>query len=197
MRNATCGHNDLAAWEVLMVEHGQALMRVRTEAATRLVAHVVRAFGRIAAPDLTLAIHLETTASFDPLAYATSLAAARQTDARRGSASIGPHRDDLRITLNGYPVRATASQGQHRAIVLALKSAEIAVIAAIRGIRPILLLDDVSSELDPERTAAFFAFLAGETGQVFLTTTRRDLILTGDGQRCDFQIRSGVLEQVG
>jgi DNA replication and repair protein RecF len=72
-----------------------------------------------------------------------------------------------------------ASQGQHRAIVLALKLAEIQVVVAARGMRPVLLLDDVSSELDRARTAALLDVLGGEQGQVLLTTTRRELIDTG------------------
>jgi DNA replication and repair protein RecF len=93
-------------------------------------------------------------------------------------------------------VRIAASQGQHRALTLSLKAAETAAIAAARGIEPILLLDDVSSELDPERTAALFAFLASARGQIFLTTTRRDLIVTpgiGPSDRQDWTVESGTL----
>jgi DNA replication and repair protein RecF len=70
-----------------------------------------------------------------------------------------------------------ASQGQHRALTLALKAAESAAIRAATGLEPIQLLDDVSSELDPIRTAALFSFLAEARGQIFLTTTRADLVL--------------------
>ena len=73
-------------------------------------------------------------------------------------------------------MRGFASQGQHRAAVLALELAEIEVVAQSRGTRPILLLDDVSSELDLERTTALLTFVREQEGQVFLTTTRPDLI---------------------
>ena len=76
-------------------------------------------------------------------------------------------------------MRGMASQGQHRAVVLALEPAEIDVIAEARGVRPVLLLDDVSSELDRARTAALFAALSKQRGQVLLTTTRPELIETG------------------
>jgi DNA replication and repair protein RecF len=92
-----------------------------------------------------------------------------------------------------------ASQGQHRALTLALKAAETSAIAAARGLEPILLLDDVSSELDPERTAALFTFLSLAHGQIFLTTTRPDLIVTpglGPSERRDFQIEAGALRHV-
>jgi DNA replication and repair protein RecF len=94
-------------------------------------------------------------------------------------------------------VRATASQGQHRAIVLALQLAEIEVVRGLRAIRPILLLDDVSSELDRDRTAALFASLRDKQGQVWLTTTRPELIetgfLPGMGDRRDFRVARGEI----
>ncbi|MGH7328253.1 MAG: DNA replication/repair protein RecF, partial [Polyangiaceae bacterium] len=82
-------------------------------------------------------------------------------------------------------------------IVLALKAAEIDVIAAARGVRPVLLLDDVSSELDRARTQALISFLGEQRGQVFLTTTRPELIesegLGGGSDRQDFRVERGAL----
>ena len=126
-------------------------------------------------------------------AYRTALAESRPRDVRRGSASIGPHRDDLVLDLATMSARLTASQGQHRALVLSLKAAELAVIGKARGVRPILLLDDVSSELDADRTSALFSFLASQRGQVFLTTTRPELIPFELEGRVDFRIVAGRL----
>ncbi len=72
-----------------------------------------------------------------------------------------------------------------------MKSAEVQVVGAARGSRPILLLDDVSSELDRARTAALFAFLREQRGQVFLTTTRPELMEIEPSERRDFRIESG------
>ena len=72
-------------------------------------------------------------------------------DIRRGHTSIGPHRDDIIIKINGNDVRTYGSQGQQRTAALSLKLSEIAVIREIKGEFPILLLDDVFSELDDER----------------------------------------------
>ena len=81
--------------------------------------------------------------------------------------------------------------------MLALKSAEIEVVGARRGVQPVLLLDDVSSELDKARTASLFEFLQEHHGQVFLTTTRPELIDTGAAggaqERVDFTVVSGQL----
>jgi predicted dehydrogenase len=88
----------------------------------------------------------------------------------------GPHRDDLRISLAGRDARTYASQGQQRAAVLAFKISEIRLLEEQLGFAPILALDDVSSELDPQRNARLFAFLSHFQGQVFITTTDRSFI---------------------
>jgi DNA replication and repair protein RecF len=185
---------ELEEWETLCVRHGLALMEARANASELLSASAAEAFRRIAAPDLILSLAYAPGAPRDEAAYRAALVERRPADVRRGSAAVGPHRDDLALAIGGHPVRGVASQGQHRAVTLALKSAEIAVIGGARGVRPILLLDDVSSELDRERTAALFAFLREQDGQVLLTTTRPELIDTGEAAaRTDFTIRSGVL----
>jgi DNA replication and repair protein RecF len=182
---------DLEHWEELMVLHGGAVMAVRAEAAQRLSAASLSAFSQIAAPGADLDVSYAASAPPDARAYRAALAASRAADLRRGGATVGPHRDDLVLRSGGRPVRGLASQGQHRAAVLALKAAEVHVVGEARGARPILLLDDVSSELDRSRTAALFVFLRQQRGQVFLTTTRPELIeLSGDDRR-DFRVEQG------
>ncbi|MGZ6989002.1 MAG: DNA replication/repair protein RecF, partial [Thermoanaerobaculia bacterium] len=138
-----------------------------------------------------LGVSYAPSAPRDEAEYRAALASSRASDARRGGAGRGPHRDDLALAIDARPVRGVASQGQHRAVVLALKSAEIHVVGEARGARPILLLDDVSSELDRARTAALFAFLREQHGQVFLTTTRPELIEIEGAQRADFRVEKG------
>jgi DNA replication and repair protein RecF len=90
-------------------------------------------------------------------------------DLRRGSTSIGPHRDDLHVLIDGQDARAYASQGQQRTAVVSLKLAEAALVARRTGERPVLLLDDVLSELDGERRAALLRQVGAE-GQVIITS---------------------------
>ena len=90
-------------------------------------------------------------------------------DILRGYTAIGPHRDDLEILLNELPARTFASQGQQRSLVLALKMAELRLKEAICEERPVLLLDDVMSELDGSRRSALFDLIRHH--QVFLTCT--------------------------
>ena len=187
---------DLVEWETLVVRHGLLVMEHRARAAELVAAKAIEAFARIAAPELALEASYAPSAPRDEQAFLEVLANKRAADLRRGSANVGPHRDDLALVIDGHPVRGVASQGQHRAVTLALKSAEIEVVGQARGVRPILLLDDVSSELDRARTAALFSFLREQRGQVFLTTTRPELIDTGaeGNARRDFVVRSGVVE---
>jgi len=83
----------------------------------------------------------------------------------------GPHRDDPEFLINGYPLRIFGSQGQQRSFILAFKTAQIIDLQNIKGINPILLLDDMTSELDNQRQSYFFNFLEKQKGQVFITTT--------------------------
>jgi len=189
---------ELDAYEAILAEHGARLTAIRALAVEELRETILEAFGRIAAPELRLEVRYEAGGSSDRDAAQRELAEARQADAQRKRASFGPHRDDLDLRLDGHEARVVASQGQHRALTLALKSAELSTIARARGVQPILLLDDVSSELDADRTAALFEHLALTESQIFLTTTRRDLIVSArlDAERADFVVEQGVLRRV-
>ena len=116
-------------------------------------------------------------------------------DMMRGFTTVGPHGDDLRASVRQTLAKHHASQGQHRALVLALKVAELSVLALRKKRVPILLLDDVSSELDRSRNRRFFQLLTKLGGQVFLTTTHREFILLDEGRQ-DYQVESGRIARV-
>lgn len=99
-----------------------------------------------------------------------ALAANLEAEVRRKTTLVGPHRDDLRFAIDGRPLDAFGSQGQQRTAVLALKVAEYETMRTRAGDAPILLLDDVLSELDAERAGGFLAAV-GSFEQAFLTTT--------------------------
>jgi DNA replication and repair protein RecF len=124
--------------------------------------------------------------------------AGRAKDLATQSTQFGPHRDDLAFEIGDQDTHTLrdaggfASQGQLRAIMLAWKTAELAVLARTHGDQPILLLDDVSSELDPARNAYLFEHLALQAGQVFITTTHEShVLLTRD--RADYRIQNGQI----
>ncbi|MDQ6691255.1 MAG: DNA replication and repair protein RecF, partial [Candidatus Dormibacteraeota bacterium] len=102
-----------------------------------------------------------------------ALARAVGEDIRRGATSLGPHRDDLLITIEGSDGRSFASQGQQRTAVVSLKLAESDLIEARSGERPVLLLDDVLSELDLSRRGALLERV-GDSGQVIVTSVEAD-----------------------
>lgn len=193
-RRAPHADGDLDAFEELCARHGAALTRCRRAAALALAPEILGAFRRIAAPELTLDVRYEPGGCDDEATARQELARMRERDAGRPTSAFGPHRDDLALVLDGHAARLVASQGQHRALALAMKLAELAAVAAARGLRPILLLDDVSSELDAHRTAALFELLAEASGQIFLTTTRPDLVASpalAGPDRQDYRLEAG------
>jgi DNA replication and repair protein RecF len=107
-------------------------------------------------------------------------------DRERRFTSVGPHMDELSLALDGKGARAYGSQGQQRALVLALKIAEIENIRALLGRPPLLLLDDVSSELDPDKNRFLLAYLRSLDGQAFLTTTDARLLAPAAGPETRF-----------
>jgi DNA replication and repair protein RecF len=151
---------------------------------------------RIAPAALRIEVAHLCRGTTDRQRFEQELALRRVVDARRGTATFGPHRDDLEILVDGRLARSHASQGQQRLITLGLKMAELEVVRSVTDQEPILLLDDVSSELDEERLAAVFSFLEGTESQVFVTTTRPELfdrVAVKRGDRADFRLDHGAL----
>lgn len=190
---------ELDAYEAILAEHGAALCRIRERTAARLAEALAPAFARMAAPGLELRVSLRSAGSPDPELFRRALGEARPVDVRRGSASYGPQRDDLELGVDGRSARRHASQGQQRVLSLALKVAELDCVRQARGAHPVLLLDDVSSELDAQRFEAVFALLRDVRSQVFVTTPRPELFVmaeVGPQERADFVLRSGALERL-
>ena len=118
------------------------------------------------------------------------LHASREEDIRRMTSTVGPHRDDLILTLCGQEMRAFASQGQMRTAVLALRLAELDMLTARQGETPLLLLDDVLSELDLGRRARLLERIRGV--QTLLTCT--DLSdLTGAKPQAVLKVKNGEI----
>jgi DNA replication and repair protein RecF len=131
-------------------------------------------------------------------AFARELREGRTRDLHRGTASFGPHRDELHLVIDGRPARSHASQGQQRLLTLSLKMAELTCVREVTGLEPMLLLDDVSSELDPERTQAVFELLRESRSQIFVTTTRPELFTNVSLKgplRADFLVQNGSLSK--
>lgn len=118
----------------------------------------------------------------------------QRSDERYGTTTAGPHRDDLTLELDERPLKAFGSQGQQKSFVLALKMAEMDNLQEIFGEAPLLLLDDMSSELDAQRNHNLMEFLSVKKLQVFITTTERSPALLAAAQHCAvFHVEDGNL----
>lgn len=180
---------ELEVWDEQLVATGARLMAKRARAVKRLwrlaaAAHHQITAGReelrlgylaaAGAGATRVAVDLEDEPASRVAAFREQLAGelsrVRPAELRRGMTLLGPHRDDLSLHINGAEARAFASQGQQRTAALALKLGELEFMREETGEYPLLLLDDVMSELDEERRR-YLLQVAGERTQVFVTTT--------------------------
>ncbi len=159
---------ELDLWDARLVEEAQKIWEKRQAFLTFLSARLVADYRQIAEGSDELALQYEThQQDFDQ-----RLIAHRDLDLRTGSTSVGPHRDDFTLLLNKKPLKETGSRGECRSAVLALKRAELEYIHQKTGEKPLLLLDDVFSELDEHRQASLGELLTEY--QTILTTTSPD-----------------------
>ena len=198
LRQDSVDRDMIGVYDTQLVEHGLILHRCRQETLTALQPLVVEHFGRVMQSDITLGLGLlsglpDAAGELDADRFAAALHNSYPRDRARGLTNVGPHRADLNFDLDGQPARQFASQGQQRALVLALKLAEVVYLRARLDCAPILLLDDVSSELDSERTRLLFEVVGGLDSQVWVTTTgAAPLPLPADVNH--FQVRNGSLQ---
>lgn len=160
----------LEVWDHKMSEAGEALVRARRALCEALVEVVGAAYGALAAAaprQERTHIGIAYRGSWEG-SLADALQAARPDDLRRGVSTVGPHRDEVELTIGGTPARTHASQGEQRSLALALRLGGHRLATQRIGSAPVLLLDDVFSELDPHRSRALLAALPA--GQAVLTT---------------------------
>jgi DNA replication and repair protein RecF len=167
----------LDVWDAKLAEAGAALVAARLDLLDRLRPVLGETYDALARRPARVSARYEAAwTGPDPdagaaalgAALAGALAAARRDDVRRGVSTVGPHRDELALAIGDGPARTQASQGEQRSLALALRLATHHVVTAATGSPPVLLLDDVFSELDPDRSAALLAHLP--PGQTLLTT---------------------------
>lgn len=156
----------LDVWDERFATAGESLGAARLSLITELEPYVSAAYIGLSKRDDELSLHYAPAWFEDGLDVA--LQKTRSEDLRRGTSLIGPHRDDVAIWLNGAPSRSHASQGEQRTLALAMRLGVHLLLTERYGESPLLLLDDVFSELDRFRTAALFEALP--PGQALLTT---------------------------
>ncbi|MBS7401441.1 MAG: DNA replication/repair protein RecF [Eubacteriales bacterium] len=155
---------ELAIWDGQLVKQGKIIIAKRQEFIQKLTPYVEAKHKELTGGQEKISLTYETCADLEK-----ELLAARERDLRLRTTTVGPHRDDLAITINGQDVRVFGSQGQQRTVALSIKLAELDLFTKLTGERPILLLDDVFSELDSSRRTRLLIAIANT--QAIITAT--------------------------
>lgn len=157
----------LDVWDAKFAEVGDRFGHARAVLVARLAPMVAEAYEQLAERD-GQAIEMRYEPVWRQRGLAGALAEARRDDVRRGVSTVGPHRDDVELFIGGLSTRTHASQGEQRTLALALRLGAHRLVTEKAGSAPVLVLDDVLSELDPIRSTALLRHLPA--GQVVLTT---------------------------
>lgn len=173
-----------------LAARGEEIQQRRLHYLALLAPFAIENYQRLSHGAETLALAYEPM--FEPGQMATLLQQRRGEEIRAGMSLIGPHREDFSITLDGHSAKVFASQGQQRSAVLSLKLAEAACVKEITGQWPVMLLDDVLSELDESRKAYLLTRMAEK--QTFVTSCDDADFLKTDG--VIYRMDSGVLTKV-
>lgn len=182
LKEPWCTRDMLGAWNESLAATGASLLVHRLSLLDRVRARLCGAYAQVAGGEAADVRYVSTIGDIPAdapraeqreaahAAFLSALDERADEELRRGLTLVGPHRDEIEFSIDGRAARAYASQGQQRTLVLAWKVAEVDVARDILGTAPLLLLDDVMSELDAERRAAFLA-LIGDDIQTVITTT--------------------------
>jgi DNA replication and repair protein RecF len=172
-------------WNLRLSELGGRIAAERCKLIDAINQHATDTYQGLSNAKATVSFVYDSACSKDQ--YETSLLRALEKNLERdcllGFTSAGPHRDDMRVVLNGRPAEETASRGETRTVVLMLKIIELQLLAEARSTTPLLLLDDVFSELDGKRRHALTTYL--QSYQTFITTTDADLVVKHFTDACN------------
>lgn len=170
-------NSQLFAWNLRLADLGEQLVTRRLELLASINEEITNIYTTVAGHDKKITVDYES--AIDTTNYSTNLLrkleASTELDMMRGFTGNGPHRDDFTINFAGQSALLSASRGEIRTLLLSLKIIELQVLEKRRGIRPILLLDDVFSELDGARRKALTSFL--KDYQTVITTTDADVVV--------------------
>lgn len=175
----------LFAWDIRLSDLGGKIIEQRTKYIKFIEEHLTSNYRAVSGNTEDVKIIYESKISLEQ--YTSNMLKALKSDYPkdkiRGYTSVGPHRDNLRFEINNNDARESASRGETRSIVLALKIAEVKLIEQITTTKPILLLDDVFSELDGKRRRTLSETL--QSYQTFITTTDADVAIEHFSKNCN------------
>jgi len=159
---------EVAAYDAPLIEHGRVLLRLRAELAEMLAPLAAQAYQRISTGREKFALRFLPGASDD---FGGDLGRSNSESIRLRQTIVGPHRDDLELLVDDLPAAQFASEGQQRTIVLVMKIAQAeALKRSSDGKAPLLLIDDIFGELDPERRNALLDNLPADSQKLVTAT---------------------------
>jgi DNA replication and repair protein RecF len=188
----------LQIYDAQLVAHGEKIHAKRTEIIERLQPVVAEYYKALSLDRESVEMRYRSELNEAP--FAEVLERARQKDIVNEFTTSGVHRDDIIFTIGGVPLRKFGSQGQQKSFLIALKLAQYAIIAAERGERPLLLLDDVCDKLDEQRVEQLIRAVKGEEfGQIMITDCNenrlRSLLDRAECEYTIFNVNGGAVER--
>jgi len=187
----------IEVWDEQLAEIGSQVISRRLEFINEIKPLLSRMYKQTSGLDQDIDIHYKSSIDLnDDLeqSYKHKLSQEFEQDKKRFHTTVGPHRDQISFSIDGKDASIYASQGEAKNLALALKISEIEMINQFLGRTPILLLDDITSELDSNRKKFLFRFLQDFTGQIFITTTSIKEILY-KGHIRGFSIKDRIVRQ--
>jgi len=184
-QNKSLPRSQVFPWDVRLSQLAGQIARARQELVETINKDIAKLYKELSQSKTKITAeygHSWPTDSYETK-FLKKLEASFEDDLLRGFTTCGPHREDLIITFDGHPVQDTASRGEVRTAILALKIIELKIIEAAREKTPLLLLDDVFSELDGKRRHALTDYLSPY--QTFITTTDADLVVQHFTKTCN------------
>ena len=168
---------EIFVWNIRLSELAGLIVKFRSELIDKLNEDIQKLYQELAQAKTTIALEYESVCALE--SYSTNILRGLEQcldeDRIRGFTTLGPHRDDLSVIIDNHRAEVSASRGESRTVLLAFKILELQLIEKSRNKKPILLLDDVFSELDGSRRKALTAYL--QNYQTFITTTDADIVV--------------------
>lgn len=168
LKSAQPRPRELAAYDAPLLEHGTRLSEMRAQLLHRLAPFAAEAHREISGSNESLRLQFQPGNEPD---FASHLARSSTQELRLRQTVVGPHRDDISLAVNELAAAQFASEGQQRTVALALKIAQARVFAAEQGTAPLLLIDDIFGELDPERRNRLLRALPAKAQKLITATT--------------------------
>ena len=182
--------------ETEMARHATLLHQRRQQWVDQFLPIFMHYYNAVAGDDETVKMEYKSHLNDGTMAH--HLAATRERDFILGYTTRGPHRDDLELMLNGYPMRRTGSQGQCKTYTIALRLAQFDFLKANNPAVPILLLDDIFDKLDARRVERIVDVVSSDRfGQIFITDTNRthldEIVARHGGGHCLMHVENGTV----